>query len=47
MNVPLPARGQNVPIPNYDDLFRRRQEGAHDHYSADLDRLYARYKGGK
>ncbi|MBX3615547.1 hypothetical protein [Nitrosomonas sp.] len=47
MNVPLPSTpGQSIPIPNYDDLFQRQQErkARIDHYSADLDRLYARYQ---
>ncbi len=45
-NLPLNLTGKSIPVPNYDDLVRRRQ-GKNDRmqkYTADLDRLYARYK---
>ena len=45
-NIPLNLTGKSIPIPNYDDLIRRRQEKNErmEKYTADLDRLYARYK---
>ncbi len=38
--------GKSIPIPNYEDLMRRRQEknDRMEKYTADLDRLYTRYK---
>ena len=47
MNVPLPSTpGQSIPIPNYNDLMQRQQarQARVNQYSADLDRLYARYQ---
>ena len=47
MNVPLPSiPGQSIPIPNYNDLMQRQQarQARVNQYSADLDRLYARYQ---
>lgn len=47
MNVPLPSTpGQSIPIPNYNDLMQRQQakQARVSQYSADLDRLYARYQ---
>lgn len=45
-NIPLDYTGKSIPIPNYQDLMRRRLEKKEriDQYTADLDRLYARYK---
>ena len=45
-NIPLNLTGKSIPIPNYDDLIRRRQEKNErmEKYTADLDRLYTRYK---
>ena len=45
-NIPLNLTGKSIPIPNYDDLMRRRQEKNErtEKYAADLDRLYTRYK---
>jgi len=44
--IPLNLTGKSVPIPNYEDLMRRRQEknDRMEKYTADLDRLYTRYK---
>ncbi len=45
---PMPPNfsGKSVPVPNYDDYVRRRLEKNEriQKYTADLDRLYARYK---
>ncbi len=45
-NIPLNLTGKSIPIPNYEDLQRRRQEKNNrmEKYTADLDRLYTRYK---
>lgn len=45
-NIPLNLTGKSIPIPNYEDLQRRRQEknDRMEKYTADLDRLYTRYK---
>lgn len=44
--IPLNLTGKSIPIPNYEDLMRRRQakNDRMEKYTADLDRLYARYK---
>ncbi|WP_297324373.1 hypothetical protein [Nitrosomonas sp.] len=44
--IPLNLTGKSIPIPSYEDLMRRRQEknDRMERYSADLDRLYTRYK---
>lgn len=46
MTVPLPSTpGQSIPIPNYDNLMQSKQEREQriEKYTADLNRLYARY----
>lgn len=45
-NIPPNLTGKSIPIPNYEDLMRRRQakNDRMEKYTADLDRLYARYK---
>jgi hypothetical protein len=45
-NIPLNLTGKSIPIPNYEDLLRRRQEknDRMEKYTTDLDRLYTRYK---
>ncbi len=45
-NIPIDLTGKSIPIPNYEDLQRRRQEKKErmEKYTADLDRLYTRYK---
>jgi chromosome segregation ATPase len=46
MTVPLPSKpGQSIPIPNYNDLMQSKQEREQriEKYTADLNRLYARY----
>jgi hypothetical protein len=45
-NIPLNLTGKSIPIPSYEDLLRRRQEknDRMEKYTADLDRLYTRYK---
>ncbi len=44
--IPPNLTGKSVPIPNFEDLMRRRQEknDRMEKYSMDLDRLYTRYK---
>ncbi len=44
--IPPNLTGKSIPIPNYEDLMRRRQEknDRMEKYTADLDRLYTRYK---
>ncbi|MCC7091429.1 MAG: hypothetical protein IT524_05640, partial [Nitrosomonas sp.] len=44
--TPLNFTGKSVPIPNYDDYIQRRvdKDERVQKYTADLDRLYARYK---
>ncbi len=44
--TPLNFTGKSVPIPNYDDYVQRRidKDERIQKYTADLDRLYARYK---
>ncbi len=47
MTVPLPSTpGQSIPIPNYNDLMKQKQERQEriEKYTADLDRLYSRYQ---
>lgn len=47
MNVPLPSTpGQSIPVPNYNDLMKQKQarQARIEKYTADLDRLYARYQ---
>ncbi len=46
MVVPQPSTpGKSIPIPNYDDLMQLKQERERriEKYTADLNRLYARY----
>ncbi|MBS0423292.1 MAG: hypothetical protein JSR71_02435 [Proteobacteria bacterium] len=46
MVVPQPSTpGQSIPIPNYNDLMQLKQEKERriEKYTADLNRLYARY----
>ena len=46
ITVPQPKiPGQSVPIPNYNDLMQSKQERDQriEKYTADLNRLYARY----
>ena len=46
MTVPLPSTpGQSIPIPNYNDLMKLKQEREQriEKYTADLNRLYVRY----
>ena len=45
-NIPLNLTGKSIPVPSYEDLLRRRQEKNErmEKYTADLDRLYTRYK---
>jgi len=46
MTVPLPSTpGQSIPIPSYNDLMQSKQEREQriEKYTADLNRLYARY----
>lgn len=44
--IPPSLSGKSVPIPNYEDMNRLRQEKDEriEKYTADLDRLYTRYK---
>lgn len=44
--TPLNFTGKSVPIPNYEDYIQRRvdKDERIKKYTADLDRLYARYK---
>ncbi|MCE7914270.1 MAG: hypothetical protein DYH15_06175 [Nitrosomonas sp. PRO4] len=45
-NIPIDLTGKSIPIPNYEDLQRRRQEKKErmEKYKTDLDRLYTRYQ---
>ncbi len=45
-SIPIDLTGKSIPIPNYEDLQRRRQEKKErmENYTADLDRLYTRYR---
>ena len=45
-NIPFNLTGKSIPVPNYEDLLRRRKEKEErmEKYTADLDRLYTRYK---
>ncbi len=45
-NIPIDLTGKSIPIPNYEDLQRRRQEKKErmEKYKTDLDHLYTRYQ---